>query len=82
MRFSNYEHSQSHQRPFHLINSLPGTHFLHMGLHLFVREATQLGLEVPEVVDGATAVGRGDDIGGRLAEFVGDGCPGCLDGSD
>ena len=52
---------------------------LHLGVHLVRRDVR---LEVGEVVDGALAVGCGDDVGGVLADVEGDFCPCCLDGCD
>lgn len=50
-----------------------------MRLHLVVGEAAQMRLEVLEVVDGATAVRRRNDLLGVLANLGGDSAPGGLD---
>ena len=52
---------------------------LHLRVHLV---CGNVGLEVGEVVDGTLAVGRGDDMGGVLADVEGDFGPCCLDGCD
>lgn len=50
-----------------------------MRFHLLVRQAAQLGLEVTQVVDRATAVRRGDDLFRILSDLLGDGSPRSFD---
>lgn len=50
-----------------------------MRFHLLVGQASQLGFEVAEVVDRATAVRCGDDLFRILSDFLGDGSPGSFD---
>lgn len=52
---------------------------LHFAVHLVRRD---VWLELREVVDGALAVRRGDDVGGVLADILGDLAPCSLDGGD
>jgi hypothetical protein len=58
------------------------TYSFNVRLHLLVGEATKLGLEIPEVVNGTATVRGSDNILGGLSQLLGHGRPGSLYGSD